>query len=511
MGLKTSLILAIIFIVLGSFAFFDPLGHERAKEEKEEREGKVFWLKDKLATKLRVRTKDLDVVMECAKPTGCPFDPTGDWKLTAPIEDRADPATAGSLAGSLLNLTVNEKIPLEDGVDPKEFGFDPPAAEVEAWVAGENEPYNLKIGTAKPVGPAAYVQTNRDPNAVFMVGNYFPPMVQKDLFHWRNKRIFPEVTGDQIQAIEWEPAKGQKILAEKSGSEWMLKNPDLPANATALEGLTSTLVYLDMKGVFSESRSSPEARKILAGKPEWSLGFRTQPKGEAGSQPKGEAGSQAAGENWQRIKLYASGKKGGKEYVVEKPGENRLLLVEGLPIERFRKPLIEFRERHLIVGDELSGATEIALRFPREKKEIVMKPEKDSWVYLSGEKPAEPLSRDRIDSFFRTLSAVEAESFVKAAQSKDPVIALFDQRPADLEIDFRAGQQVKRSMRFTVHERNAILTAGRLPGELALVKGSFLKLLPVRFTDLYESTNKQVPELKKEEADGEHSHAGHNH
>lgn len=493
MGLKTSLALMLAFIVLGTFALFDPL-HTRDKAElKKEQDSRVFWLKDKLLEKMKIHAGKTEVELVCAKPAGCTFDGTSDWLVTQPVQEKADPASVGALTGSIMSLTQTEKFELDAGTDPKEYGFDAPSAELEFQVKGDAVPYALKVGSAKAIGSSAYIQTNRSPNTVFMVANYFPAMLQKDLFHWRNKRIFPESASGDVSAIEWIDKTGQKFSAAKKDNVWRLESPVFaPANSILVEGLATTLVYLDMKGVFSESRSGVPAKKALSGKPAWKLAF---------ANAKGE---------WSRVAVYSVTKeKGGTEFVVDKAGEPRLLTIDGLVLERFNKPLIEYRERRLIVGDELSGATEVALIFPKEKKEIVLKPEAQTWVYTSGDKPTEALSRDRIDSFLRVLSSIEANNLVKI--SADPMYGAFTKLPADLELEFRSDGKVKRRMRFAIHKRQEILTESLVPGELAVLSGAFLKLLPVRMHDLYESANKQVvtSEPAKEGEHGEHSHPDH--
>jgi hypothetical protein len=385
---------------------------------------------------------------------------------------------------------------IQKEVDAKEFGFDRPAAELELQVKGEPAPYSLRVGSAKAVGPNAYIETSSSPKTVFMVANYFPAMIQKDLFHWRNKRIFPEVTADMMNMLQWNKKGGAEFSATKVANTWTLEKPvKAPANYTLLEGLLTSVVYLDMKGVYVENRRASALKNILAAKPEWSLKFQKK-TGEI-----------------EHLSVYAkpNAAKGVKEYVAHKPGDERLFLLDGSVMERFNKPAIEYRDRQLIPEGQISNLSEVVFRFPREKKEITLKLEQENWVYASGEKPVEALSRSRLDSFFRQLYGAEATSFVTI--SSDPVLSGFAKNPADLELEMRDSSKELRRFRFTVHNRKEVLTEGPVKGELAAIAGSFLKVMPVRFSDLYESSNKQVvtsPDAT-EEQNGEHSHAEHHH
>ena len=116
----------IVFLILGTFAIFDPLRRQEKAEQKKERESHVLWLKDKKLASITVAAKGSEVKLECAKKdVGCPFDGSGDWILTAPTQDNADSSAVGSLASTLLNLTHSEVVDFSGSTpDPKEFGLD---------------------------------------------------------------------------------------------------------------------------------------------------------------------------------------------------------------------------------------------------------------------------------------------------------------------------------------------------------------------------------------------------
>jgi hypothetical protein len=75
-----------------------------------------------------------------------------------------------------------------------------------------------------------------------------------------------------------------------------------------------------------------------------------------------------------------------------------------------------------------------------------------------------------------------------------------------VEIALPSGQRA----RILVEKRKIAVTEGILPGEVAVYGESFLKILPIRFADLYASHNKLAPDLKKEN-DGNHDNHAHSH
>ena len=110
MNLKTSLILALIFLVLGTVAVFDPLGWKEKKEEAKEKSVKVLWLKDDKIEWLALNANNVRVRMECANEVACNFDSQGAWSITEPAKDLGDSANIGSFLSSMKNLTAVEQV-----------------------------------------------------------------------------------------------------------------------------------------------------------------------------------------------------------------------------------------------------------------------------------------------------------------------------------------------------------------------------------------------------------------
>lgn len=484
MSLKTTFVLMVTFLVLGSFALFDPFGLRAKREQEKEREGLVFWLKDKKLESIRVKHEKLEARFECAKKDGCEFDSSADWNLVAPVKDQADPSSVGSLASSTLSLNPVETVDLEHEPDPKEFGLDSPSAELELRVKGESEPYTLRFGKESAVGPNVYAVSNRAPKRIYMIASYFPGMLKKELFHWRNKRLFPKLESENVERIEWQT--GSKIYAiRKDKGEWRLEKPlDAAANKIMSEGLVSTLVYASAKDVISESGGG-------RGKPVYQFSIRTK-------------------EGEEKLSLYAAPPKspGEKVFLAHASGAKGLYSVDATVFDRFGKDLLEYRERRMLSYDEKNGIDEMELYFPREKKRIVLKLAENDWTAAEGDKPAETLSQTRIKNFLDALSIAEATGFERGGANA----ALFRRVPGDLELQLRSSGALVKKLRFVLSGRNKVLSDGEMPNEVRILGEDFLKSLPVRFVDLYESHNKQVvvPAGAKE-SDGHDHSPGHQH
>lgn len=466
MNLKTSFALMILFMGLGSIAFFDPFRLEEKKSRQEEAEKQFFQIKEKIVHEISIKNGARSVKLVCAAAEGCKLDGEANWKVTEPVEDTGDTSAITTLANAAVNLRSIEKVPLDSPMDPKEFGFEQgkPSLEIRA----KDGIFQLEIGAPTAVGPNVYARKPGESQTVYVVAAYFPQMLDKNVFHWRNKRIFPGMEPEKISEISW---KGREIAlsAKKAKGQWRIESPiRAPANFVMIEGLVSTLAYASAKGI----------QEKAPGKPELEISFTG---GKLALSPKAAAGGAAR-------ELVASA--GGKFFVVD-----------ATPFDRFRKGMLEYRERRLF--PESSQLEEMELSFPREGKRIRLK-KGATWAAEGGDKPAEELSQARIAGIAAALVQGEASAFLPAS---NPGARQFKQHKPDLVVILPGGRKAS----FLIAERKMALTEGLLPGEVRAFTGPFLEVMPIRFEDLYVSHNKLAPQLQKEEDEHGHDHSHHGH
>lgn len=476
----------ILFLVLGSFAIFDPFSIKAKKEVAQEKQRRVFWLKDKKLSALRIKSGKLETRFECATKDGCGFDNGSDWFLVAPVADEADPASVASVASTMLNLDPIDHLDIEP--DPKEFGFDEPQAELDLYAVGEQEPYGLVFGKGVPTGQEVYARSSREPNRVYIVSSYAASALKKELFHWRNKRFFKGMDPAKVESLEWRAATGNFRLVRGEGG-WKIEAPfKARANQLMAEGLAATLAYSAAKGIYEGPRKAIKARPAFS--------FRA-----------------VLGGKEKELELFhapGAGKPGAKDFIARLPELNTLYLVDAIAFARFGKAAIEYRERRVLDPESKARATELNLYFPREKKRLQLLRAGGEWKAGEGDKPAEALSQARIQAFMEGLGSAEASAF----DAKGPNSILFRRTLGDLELEVKNGTEVLGKNRFVIEGRRRALTEGDLPGEVRILGEDFLRVMPARFSDLYESNNKQVvvPEGAKEEGHDGHDHPpGHQH
>jgi hypothetical protein len=476
---RTSLVLMVAFVVLGTFALFDPLHRQEKADEKRERESHVVWLKGKSLRGIEISGAK-EVSLECArKDKGCPFDGTGEWGMSKPLADKADPSAVGSLASSLLNLTAADKLDFEKAPDPKEFGLDQPQAVVKLKFQGEEKPLTLTFGRASPTGPNVYLSTSENPLRLFLVPAYLTGLLTKDPFHWRNKRLFPTVEVTAVSGLNWRNKKGEVFLS-RDKDEWrMIRPKPVAAGKTMAEGLGSIVVYGSAKTVFAPSRQSPEAKKALAGKPELDLQIFLV-DGTA-----------------HQLKLFARPTvRGAKESLALVDGLDTVFTVDASPFERFQKDLLDYRRRTLLDEEGRGKLDEMKLTFPREGKEAIFKKSGEEWKQEGGTPIPGLLSLNRLRVFLDSLRDTEYKGFFPLNSRSREALAYRGQKP-DLIFEAKSGGKLFLQARFLAHDRKIVLTESE--GEVRTLGDPLLKTLPVRLQDLTNDANKTVVVKEKGE------------
>ncbi len=463
MNAKTTVVLAFVFMALGTVAFFDPFGWKDAKEQKAEAENHVLLIKDQRIGRITIHAEGKETKLECTKlQSGCGFDFTGEWKLVKPIEDEGDASNIGSMLNSLRNLAPVSHLEATPA-EWKDFGLDKPDPELEIELTN-GQKLDLGFGAESAIGSNRYLRTNTNEKEVFLVASFFPGILNHDLFYWRNKRILRGVETEAVERFAWNG--GAPIEVKREGAGWKIVKPyTAPANKVAIESLLNVVLYASGKKIVSETGVPPKGAKRIA-TVAISVKGRKEIKAEVFSTPK-------------------------KDTLLQLVGGKIIYTVDGVPFERFKKPVTEFRVLRLLSYPEVNTATELKFRFSKEKQEIALKKNGESWERASGPVVKEPLSQTRIKDFLDTLAGLDAERFTREPAKVRKFATL-----ADLEVTIS-----KKTLRFVLDGKNSVLANGDVSGEARIMGENFLKSLPVRLADLFESHNKPIV-IKEPENNG---------
>ena len=474
-SLRTSLVLMVLFVALGYFAFFEPLRTAERDDLAREKANHVAWLKDYKLSRITITGKH-PVTLDCTSPAkACPFDNSGQWNVSAPELGNADAGAVGTMASTILNLTHNGVVDFEGGFDEKEFGLDHPSVAVTlSFVSSDakapaRKDLTLKFGISSPTGPSLYLSSSEDAKHLYFVPNYLPGMLDQEIFHWRDKRLFPGAEASVVSRISFRGKKAGDLVAAKTGQDWMLEKPRvLRASQIMFEGLASTLAYAAAKSVFSPSRTTVEARKAIGGTPALDITFAI------------------TGGASHRLRLYPN----GKQVLALVDDRDPVYAADAATFDRFQKDLPEYRARTSITQTQRSQVDGLTLRFPRDKQETTLKLEKDTWSITSGDKPgALMLSQGRLNGAVDILRDAEFKAFFSLKGPAKEAAAYRKETPDVEMILLSAGKPIWQG-KFLVYARKTALTESE--GDVRAFGEDFLKYLPVRLHDLTEPANQTV-------------------
>lgn len=258
---KTLIILAAVTALLGAFVYFV----ERdlpSTDERQELETKVLALETDDVTAITLKADGREVRLERVEPEALDdVDAEGDesetsslsepeWRLTAPVEARADSQAVDSFLGSLMALNLERT--LED-VDTTAAGLDEPRAVVMISTAdGET---TLEVGADVPLSQDALVRVAGETggtaaaNQVVQTGfgESMRETVGQDAGAWRDKRLF-FARRNEVQQMSWTGPDGSRAVLTRSGNgdNFYLDEPVQDrADQERVRGLLSTLTSLE--------------------------------------------------------------------------------------------------------------------------------------------------------------------------------------------------------------------------------------------------------------------------
>lgn len=183
---------------------------------------------------------------------------TDKWEIDAPKKLPADQDVVTGLISNLAPLTAERVI--ENGpVDPKTFGLDHPALEVD--ITSKNHAgQKVLFGDDTPTGDSAYAMLAGDPR-IFTVFRFNKTELDKGLNDLRDKRLIT-VDAEKVSRIEL-IRNGQDIEFGRNADNWEIVKPGpYRADPSAADGLLYALTGARMN---LTGTGSQNADQLFAG------------------------------------------------------------------------------------------------------------------------------------------------------------------------------------------------------------------------------------------------------
>jgi Domain of unknown function (DUF4340) len=161
----------------------------------------------------------------------------GKWQITEPKPYRADQEAVAGVLSTLSALSA-DRVVEEKAADPKQYGLEEPAAEVDAGTQ------QLMLGDDTPAGGDVYAAVAGDPR-VFTVSSYTKSSLTKSLNDLRDKSLLT-LNPDKVSRVEL-LKKGQDLEFDRTKDGWHILKPSVsPADAIAVNDLVRSLTGAKM-------------------------------------------------------------------------------------------------------------------------------------------------------------------------------------------------------------------------------------------------------------------------
>lgn len=209
MSLRKALVMVTILLALGAYVYFVEFAQQRAEAEKK----KLLVFDQEAVSAVTLTYPDRTLQLK--------RDTDGNWRITAPLEAKADPTTVTNLVNAIANVEVTRI--LEDITQDQDlYGLKTPVAKVAVALKDGTTLPLIAIGKDTPVGFSVYVQKEGDAR-IFLTPQSFRLGMTKEVKDLRDKTIIAFETED-VNRVEI-TAPDTAIVLSKGDAGWTLEKP----------------------------------------------------------------------------------------------------------------------------------------------------------------------------------------------------------------------------------------------------------------------------------------------
>ena len=245
---RSFLMLLVLGIALGAYIYF--VERKRPAGDEAEQKPKVF---DTLeADKIEELTISSGGERTHLKKTG------GKWQIVESVAVDADQTEVSGITSSLAGLERIE-VADEDPASLKEFGLDPPQADVRFRAQGSGSTRQLLVGNKAPTGDGLYAKLAAE-KRVFLIPSYLESSFARKTFDLRDKSVL-KFDRDKVDTVDIQAA-GHAVALVHSPSEWRITSPlKVRADFGAAESIVGRLATAQMKSLVSTGAPDAAALK----------------------------------------------------------------------------------------------------------------------------------------------------------------------------------------------------------------------------------------------------------
>jgi hypothetical protein len=407
MSFRTTIILAVIVLVLAGLAYYDTQRSEKKKTQ-EEKQKTLLELKKEDITQIQIaRAKDTVQLVASSKDR---------WEITSPIKTHADEASVGRITSAFEKLQYKDIVD-EQGKKLKEYQLDNPEATFNITTK-QGKKYTVQVGARNPVLNINYLRVQNDPR-VYSVEGEIGNVGTIALLELRDKKL-TDFNSEKAESVRVTTPQVNVLFQKESGS-WKMKEPiNSPASDSEVSSLLSSLEFLRATQFMDEPEYTQTAslNKIGFDKPSGSVEI-TLEKGLK-----------------QKIDF---GNKVGEQIYVLVQGNPSLAMVSDSFSTFFNKKVDDWREKKLVVFNRFD-VENVRIKEKNVQYEF-NKGKEDSWTMNSPQKGA--VDADKVQAVLEKLELAEIDKFGdEKSLTSEPVLQV------DLSSKDWQGAQSHRNLAF---------------------------------------------------------------
>ena len=213
MSFKTTIVIAILLVLLGGYAYwFEYKGGQKKEEQKE-----------KAKTLLEVKKEDVTQIQIEGIENGPAIlvpESKEAWKLTKPLQTRADQGTVDRILSSFEKIQYKEIIE-EQPKDLNAYELENPKMTVRLTVKG-NVQRAISIGAKNPIDNVYYIRLNNDPR-VYLAEGQVGDLSSITLLDLRDKKLTDFAT-EKVESAAIK-TKEMDVLLQKENGVWKMVKP----------------------------------------------------------------------------------------------------------------------------------------------------------------------------------------------------------------------------------------------------------------------------------------------
>ena len=243
MNFKTTLIILVVFVLLGGVYFFfgRPSPDAEQSQIDQQKIRQLYAL-----NKDKIRQIRLSFKSESYQPLTLTKNADGIWRLTAPLTADADPPKIDEMLQDLLEKKVKQTLEAEDLA---QYGLQPPNIQIELWTEGEAPAKTFLIGD-KTVNYSVYTKEQSESH-IFLIESSALDDFTKSPSDLRDRNVF-NFSPTEVATLRLHVAGKPEILCERQipsnpdatgeAGEWKMIQPvQAKAAARAVEDIASAL------------------------------------------------------------------------------------------------------------------------------------------------------------------------------------------------------------------------------------------------------------------------------